>query len=107
AYTVPRPSPTIADAAAGSAMVLDGPVTGNVTSAEPPPAALSTTSDESVESNSAASPVPASGRTDPSGGCVTAGETAARADGMVGGGLLAGLVEQAKQATIVTTARAL
>jgi hypothetical protein len=83
-------------------------VTGNVTTAEPRAAlSLSTTNDEVAESKTAASPLPANGRTEPADFPVAAGETAAWAGEIVGGGLSAGLDEHDRQATIVTIARTL
>jgi hypothetical protein len=49
----------------------------------------------------------ANGRTEPAGFSVAAGDTAAWAGEIVGGGLSAGLDEHDRQATIVTIARAL
>jgi hypothetical protein len=71
----------------------------------------STTNDAVAESKMAASPRPGNGRTDPDGFSVVAGETAARAGEIVGGGRSAGLDEHPddakRQATIVTIAMAL
>jgi hypothetical protein len=49
----------------------------------------------------------ANGRTEPAGFSVAAGDTAAWAGEIVGGGLSAGLDEHDRQATVVTIARAL
>jgi surface antigen len=89
-------------------MVLDVPASGNVTRSEPPAALrASAINDEVAESKTAASPLPASGRTEPVGFCVKTGETAALAGEIVGGGLAAGFDEHDRQATVVTSARTL
>jgi hypothetical protein len=63
---------------------------------------LSTTDDDVAASKTTASPRPASGRTDPAGASAAAGETAACAGEMVGGGLSAALDPQDARATVVT-----
>src|SRR4051812_38968593 len=97
----------MAVAAVGRAMVRPGPVVGNVVRTEPPAAARpSTTNDDVARSKTAASPAAAKGLTAPAGFAVTAGEIAAWAGEIVGGGLSAGLAEHpddpATQATTVT-----
>jgi hypothetical protein len=84
-----------------------GPVTGNVVRTDPPAASRpSTTNDDVAGSKAAASPAAANGRTEPAGFSVTAGEMAALAGEIVGGGLSAGLAEHpadpSRQATAVT-----
>src|SRR3954447_5218111 len=97
----------MAVAAAGRAMVRPGPTAGNVASTEPPAASRpSTTNDDVAGSKTAAWPAAAKGRTAPAGFSVAAGEMAASAGEMFGGGLSAGLAEHpddpATQATAVT-----
>jgi hypothetical protein len=67
----------------------------------------STTNVAVASSNTQVKPGPASGRTTPSTGVVTGGETAAEAGAIVGGGVSVGFFEHATTAMTITSVRPL
>jgi hypothetical protein len=77
-----------------------------VSTEAPLPSRPSTTNDEVTASKTAASPMPARGSTKPGGRSVTAGEAAADAGEIVGGGLSV-CFEQAAEALNITMAATL
>ena len=91
--TSPEPSPVIAVAAAGSAMVRAGPSAGTTVRRSAGP---NTTTEEVRISKTAAIPGAGSGVTTPSTSPLTCGDTAGVATGMVGGGESAGVDEHAE-----------
>src|ERR1700760_3948128 len=86
-YTWPESSPVIADAAAGRGSALARPLAGiTVTTAASVSPLPRITKDADAVSKTTDLAWPAIGRTSPAGGRVTAGDTAASAGAMVGGG---------------------
>jgi hypothetical protein len=97
-------SPVIAVAGPGSGTGREAPDAGSTVIVDwPATSGLSTANDAVAASNTVASASPASGRTTPAGSPVTAGDCAAWAGTMVGGGASVLLAEQLTNPTVAST----